>query len=160
MPPVGGASTVSAPDRAAYGEAQEALLDALLRGGEPPEGFAATHAAAAGRSLRRKRAGLAAATWPALFLEAGERFDAFAREVDAAGDPVADGLAFARRLGGAAALGDDARVELVLARASSRRVFVSAVRLEREVLFVVRLPWVGPVARRLAAPRIARDRRH
>ena len=159
MPPAMEPSTVSAPDRMAYGARQSALLGALLRGGETPEGFAAAQASAAGRSLRRKRARQVAGAWPALFLEAGERFDAYAREVDAAGDALADGLAFARWLG-VRNLGDDARVEVLLARASLRRVFVGAARLERQVLLVARVPWVGVVTRRVPVSRGAPERRH
>ncbi|HUR85337.1 MAG TPA: hypothetical protein VMY78_08325 [Solirubrobacteraceae bacterium] len=145
---------MSAPDRTGYGARQSALLGALLAGGDPPEGFAAAQAAAAGGSLRRKRGRVVAGAWPALFLDAGDRFDAYARELDTAGDPVADGLAFARWLG-VRNLGDDARVEVLLARASLRRVFVGAARLDGQVLLVARMPGVGIGSSRL---RTARDR--
>jgi hypothetical protein len=149
---------VSAPDRAGYAARQAQLLDALLRGDEPPAGFDAARAEAAGRSLRRKRARAVAQAWPALALELGEafdaRFDAFARAADApaSGAPLEDGLAFAQSLGPARTLGDDARAELLLARAALRRrgVFAAAVwlrRPRRRLLVVARLPWLGPVHR-------------
>lgn len=145
---------MSAPDRAAYAARQAQLLEALLRDGEPPAGFDAARAGAAGRSLRRKRGRAVARAWPALALALGDafdaRFDAFARTVDvpASGGTLEDGLAFARALGGGAPLGDDARAELLLARAALRRrgVFVRAAWLRRprpRLLVVARLPWLG-----------------
>ncbi len=155
-----------APDRVAYGERQARLLDALLRGADPPEGFAAEQAAASGRSLRRKRAGAVARACPALALDLGEtfaaRFDAYARDADApaSGDPLEDAMAFARSPERAPGLGDDARVELLLARAELRRrgPFVAAAWLRRphpRLLVVARLPWLGPrhVALALRRPR-------
>lgn len=147
---------MSAPDRAGYAARQAQLLEALLRGDGYPEGFAAAQADAAGRSLRRKRGRAVAGAWPALALELGAafdaRFDAFARRADAPdpGDPLRDGLAFARRLERDAPLGDDARAELLLARAAAgrRRPFVGAVRLRRpyaRLLVVARLPWLGRI---------------
>ena len=121
------ASTVSAPDREAHGARQAQLLDALLRGDRPPEGFDAAQAGAAGSSLRRKRGRAVALAWPALALELGDafaaRFDAYARAVDAPAScsPLEDGLAFARSLTRDAPLGDDARAELLLARGALRR---------------------------------------
>jgi hypothetical protein len=161
---------VSAPDRAGYAARQAQLLDALLRGDGYPEGFAAAQAAAAGRSLRRKRARAVARAWPALALELGAafdaHFDAFARRVDAPdpGDPLRDGLAFARRLGRDAPLGDDARAELLLARAAPgrRRPFVGAVRLRRphaRLLVAARLPWLGRVPYAVAVRLPARSSR-
>jgi hypothetical protein len=168
MPRAAGASTVSAlerrpapepeasgsatPDRAAYAAGQAALLDALLRGDGYPEGFVAAKADAAGTSLRRKRGRAVARVWPALAIELGsgfdERFDAYARAVDApaSGDPLADGLAFARSLDHR--FGDNVRVELLLARAALRRrgVFVRVARLREpypRVLVVARLPLLG-----------------
>ncbi|HEV7882295.1 MAG TPA: hypothetical protein VGO81_01930 [Solirubrobacteraceae bacterium] len=151
---------MSALDRTGYAARQTELLDALLRGGDYPSGFAAAQADAAGRSLRRKRAHAVASAWPALAIDLGDalhaRFDAFAREADApdAGDPLRDGLAFARWLGDATPLGDDARVELLLARATLRRrgLFVGVARLRRpypRVLVVARLPWGRPLSRSL-----------
>jgi len=145
---------VSAPDRAAYAASQAALLDALLRGDGYPEGFVVAKADAAGTSLRRKRGRAVARAWPALAIELGgafdERFDAYARIADAptSGDPLEDGLAFARSLHHDEAFGDNVRVELLLARAALRRrgVFVRAARLRKpypRLLVVVRLPLVG-----------------
>ena len=147
---------MSAPDRAAYGERQARLLDALVRGDGYPPGFPAPHADAAGRSLRRKRARAVAHAWPALALELGDafepRFEEFARGAGAASgaDPLRDGLAFARSLSRDGRLGDDARAELALARAASSRraVFVHLTFLRqpyRRLLLVARLPWLGPV---------------
>ena len=144
---------MSAPDRAAYAARQAQLLDALLRGDDPPPGFAAAQADAAGRSLRSKRGRLVAHAWPALALQLGDefgaRFDAFARTTDApaAGGALQDGMTFARSLG-AHALGDDARVELLLARAAlcRRGLFVRAIRLRRprrRLLVVARVPGLG-----------------
>ena len=149
---------MSAPDREAYGARQAQLLDALLRGDEPPAGFDAAQAAAAGSSLRRKRGHAVAQAWPALAVALGDafatRFDAFARTVDAppSGSPLEDGLAFARTLDDLAALGDDVRAELLLARAALRRrgLFVAAAWLRRprpRVLVVVRVPLLGALHR-------------
>lgn len=162
---------MSAPDREAYAARQAQLLDALLRGDEPPEGFDTAQAGAAGSSLRRKRGRAVALAWPALALALGDgygaRFDAFARSVDAppSGDPLADGLAFALRLQ-PGELTDDARVELLLARAAlgrdrdgrrrpRRTPFAAAARLAAprpRTLIVVALPGLGrrclPIARR------------
>jgi hypothetical protein len=154
---------VSVPDRTGYAERQAGLLDALLRGGDYPCGFAVAQADAAGRSLRRKRARAVASAWPALAIDLDDalhsRFDAFARETGApdAGDPLRDGLAFARWLGDEAPLGDDARAELLLARATLRRrgLFVGVARLRRphpRVLVVARLPWGGLVIWSLRVP--------
>jgi hypothetical protein len=151
---------VSAPDREGYGARQAQLLDALLRGGDYPAGFVAAQADAAGRSLRRKRARAVAQAWPALALHLGDtfdaRFDAFARTADApaSGNPLRDGLTFARSLGHDPPLSDDARVELLLARAALRRrgVWVRAARLRRpyaRLLVVARVPWLGVVHRAL-----------
>ncbi len=149
------------PDRAGYAARQAQLLDALLRGDDVPEGFVAAQVGAAGRSLRRKRARGVAAVWPALTLdlgaEFGPRFDAFARLVDApdSGDPLTDGLGFARSLERSVALGDAARAEVLLARAAVRRrgVFLGAAWLRRpyrRVFVVARVPRVGAVARSFA----------
>lgn len=148
-------STVPAPDRIAYAECQAQLLAALLHGGEPPEGFAVAQTAASGRSLRRKRGGLVARALPALALQLGdgfgERFDAYARETDmpAFGDPFEDGLLFARSPACDVRLGDDARAELLLARAAlrGRGLFVRAAWLRRptpRLLVVMALPGLGP----------------
>jgi len=158
---------VSAPDRLAYGERQAQLLEALLRGEAPPAGFAAEQAAASGNSLRRKRAGAVARAWPALVLALGNdfgvRFDAYARAADApaSGDPLEDGLAFARSKQCGAPPGDDVRVEVLLARAALRRhgLFARAACLrspQPRLLVVVRLPWLGARRLVLAAPRTRR----
>jgi hypothetical protein len=149
---------VSAPDREAYAARQAQLLDALLRGGEPPPGFDAEQAGAAGRSLRRKRGRAVAQAWPALALQLGDTFgacfDTYARAVDAppSGAPLEDGLAFVRSLRHVTPLGDDARVELLLARAAlcRRGVFADAAwlrRPHRRLLVVVRLPGRGALHR-------------
>ncbi len=148
---------MSAPDREAYAARQAQLLDALLRGVQPP-GFDAAQADAAGRALRRKRGRSVAHAWPALALHLGEtfdaRFDAFARSVGApaCGDALRDGLAFARSLGPHRTLTDDARAELLLARVALRRrgLFIGAAWLRRprpRLLVVARLPWLRPVHR-------------
>ncbi len=151
-----------ATDRRAYAERQEQLLRALVAGEGFPEGFAADKAAEASRSLRRKRGRIVAKAWPALVPELGERFDerfdAFARgaAAPASGGGVADGLAFVLTLEGAGRLGDDARVELLFARArfargagtarARRGAFLGAIVLRepRRLLVVVRLPRGGP----------------
>ena len=156
---------MSAPDREAYAACQAQLLDALLRGDEPPAGFDAVQADAAGCSLRSKRARAVARAWPALALDLEDsfhhRFDAFARTVGApaSGDPRADGLAFARSLGRAAPLGDDARAELLLARAALRGggAFVGAAwlrRPRRRLLVVARLPGLGALQRSVPSRRL------
>jgi hypothetical protein len=160
------------PDREAYAAQQAQLLDALLRGGDPPPGFVAAQADAAGRSLRRKRGRAIAKAWPALALDLGAtfdaRFDAFARAVDAppSGHPLEDGLSFARSLAradGAPRLGDDARAEHLLARAALRRhgVFAGAAWLltpRPRLLVAVRLPALGAARVTLALPRTRRAR--
>lgn len=159
---------MSAPDREAYAARQAQLLDALLHGDEPPAGFDAAQAGAAGSALRRKRGRAVARAWPALALALGdrygERFDAFARAVDAppSRDPLADGLAFAQCLE-RDELTDDARVELLLARAAlcPGGVFAGAARLRRprrRLLVVARLPWLMsvPCAIALAPPNLRR----
>jgi hypothetical protein len=144
------------PDRTGYAARQAQLLDALLRGDDYPEGFVVAQADAAGRSLRRKRGRSVAGAWPALALDLGDafdaRFDAFARTTDApqSGDPLADGLAFARSLGREPRFGDAARAELLLARAAlaPRGLFVGVERLRRpypRLLVVARVPRVGPM---------------
>jgi len=152
-------------DRTGYAAKQAALLEALLRGGEPPAGFAAAKAHAASQSLRRKRVGAVRHAWPALTVALGatfdERFDAFARTTGppAFGEGLADGLAFVSSLAPAHELGDDVRVELVFARAILVRVrrdgggwrprrgpFARIARLRHphRLLFVVHLPRLGP----------------
>ncbi len=147
------------PDRAAYATRQAQLLDALLRGDDPPPGFAVAQAGTAGDALRRKRARAVAHAWPALALSLGDelepRFDAFARDagVDDSAEPRRDGLAFARWLAATGpALGDDVRVEVLLARAAlyRRGPWVRLARLRRphsRLLVVARLPFAGPVVR-------------
>jgi hypothetical protein len=160
------ASGRAAPDRAAYAASQAALLDALLRGDGYPEGFVAAKADAAGTSLRRKRGRAVARAWPALAIDLGgafdERFDAYARGADApaSGDPLADGLAFARSLPRDAPLSDNVRVELLLARAALRRrgMFLRAARLHTpypRLLVVARLPLLGARHRSYARRRLS-----
>lgn len=158
------ADAVFAPDREGYAASQAQLLDALLRGGDYPAGFATAQARAAGHSLRRKRAHVVSGMWPALAHELGEEFaplfDSFARTSDrpASGDPLADGLAFACSLSQRGRpLGDAARTELLLARAALRRrgLFVRVAWLRRphpRVLVVARVPWLGPWHRSFASP--------
>lgn len=154
---------MSAPDRDGYAERQAQLLDALLRGGDYPAGFAAAQADAAGRSLRRKRSHAVKRAWPALAHELGDafgpRFDAYARATGAPvdGDPLADGLAFARSLPAQDRSSDAARAELLLARAELRRrgVFVAAALLRRpsrRLLVVARVPRAGALQRSFRLP--------
>jgi hypothetical protein len=156
---------VSPPDRGAYAARQAELLDALLCGEGYPGGFVASQADAAGAALRRKRGRAVAHAWPALALCLGDgfdaRWDAFERAAganagagaDAAGEPLRDGLAFARCLQTSGVpLDDDARVEILLARAALRRrgLWVRAAWLRRphpRLLVVARLPFAGPVHR-------------
>lgn len=152
---------MTAPDhgRAAYAQRQAALLDALLRGGGYADGFAAHKADAAGRSLRRKRARAVARAWPALAVALGDaleaRFDEFERTPRAprSGDPLRDGLSFARWLRRRGARpGDDVRAEMLLARAALARhgAFLGAAwlrRPSRRLLVVLRLPGTGVVRR-------------
>ena len=158
------------PDRAAYAARQAQLLDSLLRGADPPPGFVAAQADAAGSSLRRKRGRAVAHAWPALALSLREefdaRFDAFARGagVDDSADPRRDGLAFARWLAaGGAPLADDARVEVLLARAAlrHRRPWVGVARLREpypRLLVVARLPFGELVLQRSVRLRRASGR--
>lgn len=147
-------------DRARLEAQQAELLRALIRGDNYPAGFDQGKAAAAGRSLRRKRARMVAGAWPTLKIGLGEsydaRFDAFARAAPPPrhGFGYTDGLAFARTLGDDE-LTDDMRVELLLARAviagrpgeprRRRGMFVGAVilRAPRRLLIVHRTPRLG-----------------
>lgn len=151
-------------DRAGYAAKQAALLEALLRGGELPEGFAAAKADTASQSLRRKRVGALRNAWPALTVALRERFDdrfdAFAQTTGppAFGEGLTDGLAFASWLACEEQLGDDVRVEVLLARAivvrdhrdggdwrPRRGLFVRVARLRhpQRLLVVARLPRLG-----------------
>jgi len=145
-------------DRARYEAEQAALLRALIRGDGFPDGFAPSMAAAASRSLWRKRMRGVQSAWPALAIGLGEhfegRFEAYAHAVSPPehGHGFADGLAFARSLA-RDELTDDARVELLLARAvvaggdgaARRGVFAGAlsVRRPRRIVVVVRAPLLG-----------------
>jgi len=150
-----------AADRAAYGARQAELLQALLRGGDFPAGFAPAQAQTAARSLRRKRVRSVRRTWPALAIALGEsfdeRFDAFADAVSppAFGEGLTDGLAFASTLS-RGELSDDARVEMLFARTEVRRgrdgqwrrrggTFAGATRLRdpHGLLVAVRVPGLG-----------------
>ena len=148
-------------DRAAYEAEQAALLRALISGDDFPEGVDAAKAAAASRSLWRKRMRSVQSAWPALAIGLGEeferRFEAFARAVapPAVGWGFTDGLAFARSLPRRELTGD-ARVELLLARAVAvtrrggrvrerRGLFLGAlaVREPPRILVVLRAPVAG-----------------
>jgi hypothetical protein len=163
MPPGAEASAVSV-DRGGYAAQQSALLEALLRGGELPAGFAAAKADAARQSLRCKRVGALRQAWPALTVALGAsfdaRFDAFARTTGppAFGEGVADGLAFVSSLAREEQLGDDVRVEILFARAilvrdrrgdrgwrPRRDLFLRVARLRHphRLLLVVHLPLAG-----------------
>jgi hypothetical protein len=169
-----------AADRSGYAAKQAALVEALLRGGELPEGFSAAKADTASQSLRRKRAGAIRHAWPALTVQLGasfdERFDAFAHTTGPAafGEGLTDGLAFVSWLDREQQLGDDVRVEMLFARAivvpdrrgghgwrPRRRPFLRVARLRHphRLLFVVHVPRLGrryatlPLRSRGAAPR-------
>jgi hypothetical protein len=148
-------------DRASYEAEQAELLRALIRGDGFPQGFEPGKAAAASRSLWRKRLRAAQAAWPALAVALGEafeaRFEAYARAVPppAVGHGLTDGLAFARTLA-RDELTDDMRIELVLARAevvtgrggafrARGGLFLRALSLRepRRILLVLRAPVVG-----------------
>jgi hypothetical protein len=131
-------------ERSEYAERQAQLLRSLVAGADFPDGFAEDRAAAASAALRRKRRRAVAKALPALALEPGfdERFTAFAGSVGApdAGGALADGLAFARAVG-RRTLGDDARVELLVARVRLRPGIGAAVlRDPRGLLVAGRLP--------------------
>jgi hypothetical protein len=148
------------PDRRRYGDEQAAFLHALRTGDPPPPGFAADDLAAASQSLIRKRARQVAADWPALVHALGpgydEMFEGFARTTPppVEGEGLADGFAFARQLG-PDALTDDARAELLMARAIfttrsgaarfRRGPFVAGARLREphRLLLVLRMPGLG-----------------
>ena len=150
-----------AADRSGYAAKQAALLEALVRGGELPQEFAAAKADAASQSLRRKRAGAIRHAWPALMVALGasfdERFDAFARTTGppAFGEGLTDGLAFVSWLARGEELGDDVRVEMLFARAivvCSRRGWhmrrtpflrVARLRHPHRLLAVVHVPRLG-----------------
>ena len=158
-------------DRARLEAQQAELLRALLRGDGFPQDFDPGDAAAAGRSLRRKRARMVSGAWPALAHELDDfeqRFDAFARTAPppAVGFGHTDGFAFVRTLP-REELTDNIRVELLLARASiagppgkprpRRGVFIGAalLRVPRRLLIVHRTPRLG---RKLVAVPLGRRR--
>ena len=160
------------PDRAGYEARQAELLRALIRGDAFPEGFEPDKAAAASRSLWRKRMRAVQVAWPGLAVALGERFEArfeaYARSVapPAFGHGYADGLRFARTLE-RDELTDDVRVELLFARAvvsvrggephDRRGLFVGATSLRepRRILVAWRAPVVG---RRMLVVPLGRDR--
>ena len=161
-------NAVSAPERAVYAAHQAQLLDALLHGDNPPQGFAAAQADAAGRALRGKRARAVARAWPALAIDLGDtfgaHFDVFARATDppSTAGPLADGLAFARSIAAKTRLGDEARAELLLARAALHRraPFVRIARLREpqlRLLLVARLPWIGTIQHSVRTSRATHD---
>jgi hypothetical protein len=147
-------------DRSRYEAEQAAFVRALIRGDGFPDELDARKAAAASRSLWRKRMRAVAAEWPAVAVTLGERFEssfeAYARAVPppAVGHGFTDGFAFARTLSGDE-LTDDVRVELLFARAvvsgrsgrfrDRRGLFASALSLRepRRVVVVLRGPVVG-----------------
>jgi hypothetical protein len=148
-------------DRSRYEAEQAAFVRALIRGDGFPDELDPRKAAAASRSLWRKRMRAVAAEWPALAIALGDgfetRFETYARAVPppAVGHGFTDGLAFARTLP-RDELTDDGRVELLFARAvvvsgragrfrDRRGVFAGAqsLREPRRLLFVVRAPIVG-----------------
>lgn len=148
-------------DRSRYEAEQAAFVRALIRGDGFPDDLDARKAAAASRSLWRKRMRAVAAEWPALTVTLGERFEprfeAYARAVPppAVGHGFTDGLAFASNLS-PDELTDDVRVELLFARAvvvggragrfrDRRGIFAGALSLRepRRVLVVLRAPVVG-----------------
>ncbi len=149
------------PDRARYEAEQAAFVRALISGDGFPEGLDERKAAAASRSLWRKRVRAVEAQWPALAVALGDafepRFEAYARAAPppAVGHGLTDGLQFARTLE-RDELSDDVRVELLLARAvvvagrggrfrDRRGVFARTVSLRepRRILVVLRAPVVG-----------------
>jgi hypothetical protein len=137
-------------DRRAVAAGQAQLLCALVRGGDPPDGFDAGMAAAASLALRRKRARAVARGMPALAQALGERFEPLFEAHAARTPPPAkpgglqDGLRFARSLPRGIELADAVRTELLLRRAQ-RPAFLGAVRLRdaRRLLVVLRLPLAG-----------------
>jgi len=147
-------------DRSSYEAEQAAFVRALIRGDGFPEHLDPRKAAAASRSLWRKRLRAVEAEWPALTLALGDalqsRFETFARAVPppAFGHGYTDGLAFARTLA-RDELTDDVRVELLFARAAMagraarfrdrRGLFFGARTLSdpRRILVVVRVPVAG-----------------
>jgi hypothetical protein len=148
------------PDRVRYGAQQARLLGALRAGGSIPQGFVASDVRAAADSLLRKRAGAVVRSWPALIQSLGDDFlPAFERYArgnppPAAGDGVADGLAFAASLD-SGLLSDGAKAEVALARGSfSLRQGMARPRLgpylaahvlqhPTRLLVVFRLPGLG-----------------
>ena len=160
-------------DRSRYDAEQAAFVRSLIRGDAFPAGVDEGKAAAASRSLWRKRVRAVAAAWPALALALGERyeerFERYARAVPppAVGHGYTDGLAFAGTLS-PAELDDDARVELLLARAAivtgrggsfrdRRGIYAGAASLRepRRILVALRAPVAG---RRVFVIPLARDR--
>jgi hypothetical protein len=147
-------------DRSSYEAEQAAFVRALIRGEGFPDELDARKAAAASRSLWRKRLRAVAAAWPALAVTLGDRFEvrfeAYARAVPppAFGHGITDGLAFAWILP-RDELTDDVRVELLFARAvvsgragrfrDRRGLFIGMLSLPepRRVLVVLRAPVVG-----------------
>jgi hypothetical protein len=159
-------------DRSSYEAEQAAFVRALISGDGFPDELDSRKAAAASRSLWRKRMRAVAAQWPALMLTLGDRFEvrfeAYARALPppAFGHGYTDGLAFAWNLP-RDELTDDVRVELLLARAvvagragrfrDRRGCFFGTLLLRdpRRILVVVRAPVAG---RRMIVVPLARER--
>ncbi|MBL7501459.1 hypothetical protein I6A81_35425 [Frankia sp. CN7] len=122
--------------------AQAELLAALVAGGPDPDGFDRAALAVTRRALLDKRLAGVARRWPALAAEPGfaEKFAAFAATRPPLGSHQ-DGLAFA----GAhrAGLTGNARRELLLARAATRRFALLADRPGGRALVAVRAPGLG-----------------
>ncbi|GAA4978080.1 hypothetical protein WHI96_14845 [Pseudonocardia tropica] len=100
---------------------QSELVAALVAGGPDPAGFDAVRLAATRAALLRKRAGLVAAAWPLLAVDAGAdwqaRFDARFDGVAPYG-PEREGWDLARELAAAGRLGVGARRELAAREAA------------------------------------------
>ncbi|MEU9822172.1 hypothetical protein ACIGG9_20420 [Pseudonocardia alni] len=100
---------------------QAELVAALVAGGTDPAGFDAARLAATQAALLRKRAGLVAAAWPLLAVDAGAdwqaRFDARFAGVAPYG-PEREGWDLARELAAAGRLGAGARRELAAREAA------------------------------------------
>lgn len=135
------------------GDRQAALVAALVGGAPPPPGFAPSLVDAAARALLRKRAGLAARSWPVLAATMGTQwmveFAAVAGGHPSNG-PLRDGWDVARHLRTTGRLPAPAAGELAAREATARYDGRSAPRPRR----LPRVVRVGPATAVQVAGRV------
>jgi hypothetical protein len=139
---------------------QKAVVQALIAGTAPPDGFDATQISVAAEALARKRQRGVAKAWPFLTTALADRFApcfaAFAAStpLPEIGGPLADGHAFSRFLSARGEFPEEARLEAInvdLRFASTKRGLVPrrgftlrlALDQRRRFMLGIRIPWLG-----------------